>query len=230
MEQILQSNEIGLSPWCLDIQVTNGCIEEDCEIKLGGVAEKWVFKAFNDIMYNQLEVHPFSCFLVWPFTALSNFSNKKIWYDVMIKALQELRNIGKFSPDVGWYLKDWVAMACKYFNASMWTNIKALEIDLNDENVVSALKKKSMITTGIKYWDKYFKNEQDDWRIQNTLWTVWNHWHCMNFGKANTTDEQLWMQNKLVEQYLGKLTYNIIWAQLNNPRSLFFNKGFYYYV
>ena len=229
--EILAPNEIELTQGCLDIPVTNWCIEDDSAcFEAGWQVEQGIFKSFNDIIYNQLNVDPCSCFLVWPFTALSNFAKKQVWYDVMIKALRELKETGKFTPWVGWMLSDGVSMATKYYNSATGSNIKFKQIVLNDENVIASIKSGSMVSTGIKYWPEYFKAEQWTWIIKNAPWIVGNYWHCINFGKANTTDAEVWMQNKMIENYLDVLKFNIIYVQLNNPRSLFFNSGFSYYL
>lgn len=62
--ELLKPDEIELSPGCIDTPIENGCIEDDLCLESGGQIEEGIFKAFNNIQLNQLEIDRFACFLV----------------------------------------------------------------------------------------------------------------------------------------------------------------------
>jgi hypothetical protein len=55
-----------------------------------------VHKKFVDIIYNQLEVDPYSCTIVATYGALSNLTGKIVPYSVMRGTLDRMIRDGKF--------------------------------------------------------------------------------------------------------------------------------------
>lgn len=62
--ETLNLNETVLAPGCIDSEVKNGCVDDTIEIGAIGKTDQAVYKAFKDILYDQLNVDPYSCFVV----------------------------------------------------------------------------------------------------------------------------------------------------------------------
>lgn len=82
-----------------DADITMGCFaEEEEELPAGGFVRKSIDKAFQGILYNQKLIDNYSCFLVSPFTAISNMTGKRVSEATMKAAFQELKDKGLFLP------------------------------------------------------------------------------------------------------------------------------------
>lgn len=228
MEQ-LENNEIDLQNFCsVDVKNTIDIVDSASELPLdievagsgNDTVEKGIFKVFQNIMYNQHQVDHYSCTLVSAFTALSNSKNVVIPLKVMLEAMDDFRKSGKFIPGVGAYLQDGAECALRHFNRHTGNNISLSVLPFTIQNAINTLKNGFSFTTGIKYGDKYFSDEQDDGVIQMGSGVVGNKGHAISVCKVNTTDDYLF---KYVENYDGELKYQIILADFSKNRELFFN-------
>lgn len=119
----------------LDINATNGCIEEfpdgieeeSGDIMSGSIdIEKGVFgggaggggtpTTFYDHFFNQKEIDDYSCFYVSHYTALSNMYNVEISSSVIKEGWEDLVANGCFTPGRGGYASDGAKYATKHFN------------------------------------------------------------------------------------------------------------------
>ena len=221
----LEQGEVQLSDGCLDTQVKNGAIDEPLSGALLADTPKGIYKAFQNIMYNQKLIDEYSCTLVWPFTALSNYTGNQIPLTVQQEGLQRYVKSGLFTPWVGGKMTDGATIALDVYNSYFGTKIQINVVPLNADTIRTALESGSPINTGIYYWPSYFSNEQDDGVIENTAGTTGKNGHCITIVKLNTMDDIL---IKFAENYNGILKYQIIMTNFVEMRSLFFNTGIYY--
>lgn len=218
-------NEILLENGLIDTNITNGASDEEMAGSVE-VSEKGVFKAFQNHMYNQLDVDPYSCTLVSAFTALANAKDKKAPVNIVQEAFKDYVASGKFKAGYGWSLADGAYYATKHFNEWAGTAVKVELVPFTMQNVIASLKMGFPCVSGIKYGPAYFKNEQDDGIIQSGEWVTGNNGHAIAFVKANTVDDQL---IKFVENYDGVLKFQIIYTDFQKNRDLFFQSMVRFY-
>ena len=233
--ETLESNEIELSPGCIEAPVamntssivTNGCEDFECG-SIGAIIQPWVYKAFQDIMYNQLLIDNFSCTYVGSLTAISNYVGKELPLEQMKAGFEEYEKSGLFTPWYGGKGIDGAKFACGAFNNYFGTTISPNTVSLDSDAIFHAISSGSPINAAIQYWPEYFKNEQDDGQVENTTGTIGNKGHWITIVKINTTDPKF-IQIKFVENYNGVLKYQIIFIQdFQQLRSLFMNGGVFY--
>lgn len=210
--------------WCITDEVYS-CIPDDSGEILGGDYEKWVFKAFKEKKYNQLEVDPRSCFVVSPFQAISNFTGKYIWYDLMRSTFSRLKNDGKFVEWVGGKMTDGMEYAIRAYNNAFEDTLKYKVIPLTVNSIVESLKNGSPVVCFIKYSKTTFKDEADNAWI-DSVESIWDMGHCIQIIKLNTQDDIL---GKYLENYSGKIKNDIIGFDFTKFRKLFGNTGLQIY-
>lgn len=208
--------------------ITNWAVDTEFftwEDDAGAIVEKGVRKQFKDALYNQLEVDPYSCTVVATATAITNLTGKIIPYSLMKKALDNMKKDGKFTSGYGAALRDWVNYMVMAFNEEFKASITPVLIPLTESSLYHGLKF-SPVVSGIKYWKKYFQDEQDNGEINLSAEEVGgSSGHAITFVKANTIDDYL---VKYAENYAGKLTYNVIMTNFTKNRKLFFNSAYYF--
>lgn len=211
-----------------ETEFVNGAVEEEVdkdEEVAGWDWEKGVFKMFNDIIYNQLEVNPYSCTVVATYTALSNLTGKSVPYSLMLATLERMRKDGKFTENVGAYLKDGVEYALADFNTYCGSNWKANRIVLSPASIINGLKK-SPIVTWIKYGKGFVADTQDNaWLDWASTDIIGSSGHAICIVKANTIEDFL---VKMCNTYAGRLVKNVFGFDFNKYRSLMFNTGYYF--
>lgn len=110
-------------------------------------------------------------------------------------------------------------MAAKHFNIEHGTNVKEKLIKLTVDNIQNELRMGSPISTGIKYGPEYFKDEQDNGKIEGGD-PFGNKGHAITIVKLNTMDDVI---GKFAENYDGVLKFNVIEFDFTKYRKLFFN-------
>ena len=204
--------------------ITNGCIidEEEQEELLWWEVKKWVFKVFKDIKYNQKKIDAYSCFLVAPFSAISNFTGKEVSYELMNKAFENLKKDWKFTKWVGWKMTDWMEYALKEYNKECKDTIKYKVVNLNPTTIIDWLESWSPIVTFIKYSKTYFQDEQDQDSEITKFESIGTGGHCITIVKINTIDK---IMVKYLENYYQVLKNDIILTDFEKFRQLFWKTG-----
>ena len=201
--------------------------DENEELPVWGEYEKGVFKAFKEKKYNQINIDPYSCFLVAPFQAISNFTENDISYDLMKNTFDKLRKDSKFTPKVGGKISDGMEYAVRAYNEEYKDNLKFKKVPLTVQNIIEALKTTSPIVCAINYSKSYFSDEQKDGDAWiNKIESIGKMGHCIQIVKINTQDDIL---IKYLENYTGYLKYDIIGCDFTKFRELFGSNGWILY-
>jgi hypothetical protein len=189
--------------------------------------KRWVFKIYNEFLYNQNLVDKYSCSIVWTATAIANFLNKDIGIIFQKKAFELLKKRKKFTPWLWAYIKDWIEAMVDTVNDYIlaWTTwIKIRPMALTVPNIIYALEQWSPIVTGIKYGKWFFLDEQDDWEVNKSS-SIWNSGHCVAIVKINTEDDHL---IKYCENYKWVIEKNVILNNFWTMSNLWFQTWYYF--
>lgn len=149
--ETLEQGEVQLSEGCLDTNIMNGTMEDPISGSIESTQEKGIWKAFENIMFLQTLIDPYSCQTVAPFTALANMKNVNVPIPVIQEAFNNYKASGKFTPGVGGTIQDGASFALEAFNTHFGTNIKQKTVPLNAQTIMESLESGSPICTGIKY-------------------------------------------------------------------------------
>lgn len=185
--------------------------------------ERGIWKAAPSdlILYNQLEVHRYSCTYVSAVQAVCNFLNRRLTKDQLVEGFKPFMDSGKFNPLLGAKQSDGVFYALQICNSVFGTNVIAECVPFTEDNLIASVKSGSPFITGINYGEGFAKDEQDDGEIDNLC--VGKNRHAICIVKVNTERDFLF---KYLENYTGFLPKDVILCKLPNLRPMFFQNGY----
>jgi len=157
------------------------------------------------IAYNQKEVHKNSCFLHWPFWAVSDITGYEFTLEER-KALTEQAWSSEYADPAWWgYFDYWVKSVCNLYN----------------ENHASPSQELSYYRLSFPQWEKFLdkgyslvcgyftskdlrSDKYDDWIINFSKWDYnkSGYWHCVRMFKEN------W-KIKIINNYEWVSSFNI---------------------
>ena len=231
----LQQNEIALPSLQFTTAPTCACIDATpIEVEAGDqTVPAGIYKTGGDILLNQLEVDPCSCFLVACYGALADMTGNIPTPALMKQTLARLKADGKFTPWLGWQMTDGAQYACEDFNKAFGTNIQpSAPLPFNEYNAYLALSSGSSFVFVIHYGEKFWNVEQTGNITAISAGMEWNHGHLVRCVKLNTTGNLAGYteQTKYAENYEWAETYNIVYVQdmFGADRALFGNSLIYF--
>ena len=116
---------------------------------------------------------------------------------------------------------DGMNYAIEAYNSAYCDTIKCAVVPLTIGTITEALKASSPMVCFIRYSNSYFSDEQNDGDAWIThVESIGTKGHCVQIVKVNTNDDVL---VKYLENYTGKVKFDIIGVDFNKFRSLFGN-------
>lgn len=157
------------------------------------------------IEYNQKEVHKNSCFLHWPFWAVSDITGYKFTLEERKALTEQAWKTEWADPSYGGYFNEWVKHIIKYYNENVaskdqWLSYFRLPVNKWDD----FMDKGYSVVCGY-FTDKNLRSDKyDDWVINFSKWDYdkWGYWHCTRIFKDN------W-KYKIINNYAWVSNFNI---------------------
>lgn len=151
-----------------------------------------------EIQYNQLDIHPLSCFVHWVMGAISDLSSYEFTKDQRKEITNLARQEDWANPIWGWYFQPAVKFVVKYFNETLnqekdsWLSYYRL----GRKDFEKALNKGYSIITGLYVSKWYSEDKNDDWIINFSKehWGNW-YWHQVRITKKQDSIYEIVVDN-----------------------------------
>jgi len=137
---------------------------------------------------NQKEVHKNSCFLHWPFWAVSDITGHKFTLEERKALTEQAWDTEWADPSYWGYFNEWIKHVCKYYNEKIASPSQRLSYyRLSYPQWEKFLDKGYSLVCGYFTSKAFNSDKYDDWIINFSKWdySKSGYWHCVRMFKED---------------------------------------------
>ncbi len=168
------------------------------------------FKKSWEIQYNQDVIHPMSCFIHWPLTALSALTGRRFTEEERLELVEWAWKTNWADPQWWGYFNEAIKYITKWYNAKYATDSTRISYyKIPKWEFKEAHKKNYLVVTWymIEQWQRDDRN--DDWTYNNSKGEYWKDywWHCI-CSEPDIVDNYFWKRINIIKNETLKLFTN----------------------